>query len=279
MALKLSTGDHISSPNFNERDSEILLILLHATGGTNSLPHLRNPEPKNTKTGLNDPNLAVSCQYLINKLGEIFYMVDEKYRAWHAGAGKVPNHPEITDINSASIGIELENLNDGKDPYPQAQLDATRDLVVDIFKRRGKLLLLRHRDTAPQRKVDPKPYAFDWQKFNEAVHVAYKALDTSVKPFRGPWDGTGTPPIPGMEAGDIVVHATYKSLARQLPVRQKPTTKESRIVDYLTFNEEFYVDIVKPHGENVVDTTKWLHVADGSGFVTNKHAQYVRDGR
>ena len=279
MALNIRTGDHISSPNFNERDGEIRLILLHATGGTSSLGHLRNPAPKNSKTGVGDSRLAVSIHYLIDKKGGIDYMVPEEKRAWHAGTGKVPNHPEITDINDASIGIEIENLNDGKDPYPQVQLDATRDLVVDIMQRRGKLLMLRHRDTAPQRKVDPKPYAFDWQKFNDAVTEAYTKCDTSVKPFKGPWDGKGTPPIPGMQPGDIVVNATYRSLARQLPVRTKPTTQDSRIVDYLTYLEEFYVDVVKPKGENVVDTTKWLHVADGSGFVTNKHAQYVRDGR
>ena len=53
-----------------------------------------------------DKKNKVSSHFLINKSGDIFYLVSITSRAWHAGKS---NWQKISDINSESIGIEIDN--------------------------------------------------------------------------------------------------------------------------------------------------------------------------
>ena len=62
-----------------------------------------------------DPAAEVSCHWLIGEEGRVFALVPEELRAWHAGAGAWGG---AGDVNSRSIGIELQN--DGRSPFPGA---------------------------------------------------------------------------------------------------------------------------------------------------------------
>lgn len=104
-----------------------------------------------------DPVAEVSAHWLIDRAGTLFSLVDEGRRAWHAGAGA---WGAVTDVNSRSIGIELEG--DGTD-FPEAQMAALRALLAGVMARHDihPARVIAHSDMAPGRKSDPGP-AFDW---------------------------------------------------------------------------------------------------------------------
>jgi N-acetylmuramoyl-L-alanine amidase len=57
----------------------------------------------------------VSAHYLVGDDGRIYQLVSDEHRAWHAGAG---SWGTIHELNSASIGIEIDN--DGVEPFTDA---------------------------------------------------------------------------------------------------------------------------------------------------------------
>jgi N-acetylmuramoyl-L-alanine amidase len=103
-----------------------------------------------------DPEARVSCHYLVAEDGQILRMVPEERRAWHAGRSWWRG---TTDVNSASIGIEIVNPGHelGYRPYPEEQIDALVPLMADIKERYGitRGNIVGHSDIAPQRKQDP----------------------------------------------------------------------------------------------------------------------------
>jgi hypothetical protein len=245
-----------ASPNRSARTTPVAGVLMHATGGTNSLSHLCNPAPIDTrKTVGGNPNpmyrkpnpaLAVSIHYLIDKWGTVYQLVDEDDVAWHAGEGDVPGYPGRNEGNGILIGIELENLNNGKDDYPEAQFTAAVELVQDIVQRHtiARNFVIRHLDYAPKRKVDPK--GFDWERFVQNV----------FEPTAAP-RGNVTPP------------KKYWCLVRKLWIRTDRTTKANNPF-FLTYGQELLIDDVSP-GELVIDTNQWAHLADGRGFVSLRY--------
>jgi len=135
------------SPNHDERDSPISMIVLHYTGmedAASAIERLRDPEAK------------VSCHYLVDEDGKILRMVPEERRAWHAG---VSYWRGITGVNACSIGIEI--VNPGHDwgyrDFPEPQIEALVPLVADIKQRyhitRGNVV--GHSDVSPARRRDP----------------------------------------------------------------------------------------------------------------------------
>lgn len=102
----------------------------------------------------------VSAHYLIGQQGEVWHLVAEDRRAWHAGAGKWQG---LADINSRSIGIEL--CNDGASPFPDPQMSALEALLPGIMERWGisPMGVIGHSDMATARKFDPGP-RFDWAR-------------------------------------------------------------------------------------------------------------------
>lgn len=147
------------SPNFDDRAANIALqyIVLHYTGMKDAASAI---------TRMQDPTAKVSAHYVVMENGDIVQMVDEDKRAWHAGVGAWRG---VTDINSASIGIELINKGHqggGYHPYPQAQIAALTVLLRDIIARNNLdpvLSLIGHSDIAPTRKEDPGEL-FPWQQ-------------------------------------------------------------------------------------------------------------------
>ena len=144
------------SPNFDERSLPINMIVLHYTGmqdGPSALARLRDPEAK------------VSAHYLVEEDGTVCRLVAEDKRAWHAGRS---HWRGITDINSASVGIEIVNPGHewGYRPFTAEQIDALIPLVAAIKARhaitRGNIV--GHSDIAPARKRDPGEL-FPWYRF------------------------------------------------------------------------------------------------------------------
>jgi len=107
-----------------------------------------------------DASAEVSAHYLIGGDGTIWQMVAEDRRAWHAGAGEWASQD---DINSRSIGIELDNRGDH--PFSNAQMCALEHLLVGIMTRWAipATGVIGHSDMAPGRKCDPGA-RFDWPR-------------------------------------------------------------------------------------------------------------------
>lgn len=105
------------------------------------------------------PHSKVSAHYVISKTGQIIQMLNDYDRAWHAGKSKWGS---IDDLNSMSIGIELDN--NGKEPFPDTQINALL-VLLDTLKTKyliPQLNFIGHADIAPMRKDDPS-ILFPWK--------------------------------------------------------------------------------------------------------------------
>ena len=135
------------SPNFDERQLPVSMIVLHYTGMVDmqsALDRLTSPEAK------------VSSHYLVDEDGTIYRLVDESNRAWHAGKSRWRG---VGDVNSASVGIEIVNPGHefGYRDFPDEQMASVIPLVADIKDRHGigRGNVVGHSDVAPARKEDP----------------------------------------------------------------------------------------------------------------------------
>lgn len=109
------------------------------------------------------PHSEVSAHYVIGRDGEVYQMLNDYVRGWHAGAGKWGS---VTDLNSVSLGIELDN--NGSEPFSEAQLYSLLN-VLDTLKRKYNIPtanFIAHSDIAPGRKVDPSAH-FPWKRLAE----------------------------------------------------------------------------------------------------------------
>ncbi len=107
------------------------------------------------------PRTQVSAHYLICKDGKIHHMLNDYLRAWQAGKSSWGNNK---DINSCSIGIELDN--NGFDSFPQPQINSLLTLLATLKKTYNipTANFIGHEDIAPERKNDPN-VTFPWQLF------------------------------------------------------------------------------------------------------------------
>ena len=107
-----------------------------------------------------DPAHEVSSHWLVDVDGRAEALVDEGRRAWHAGAGA---WGACQDVNSASIGIEIQNS--GFAPFPARQMAGLERLLADVLTRWDipPAGVIGHSDMAPARKRDPGP-RFDWRR-------------------------------------------------------------------------------------------------------------------
>lgn len=141
------------SPNFGPRrdGAQPDMIVLHHTAMITAEAALGR---------LCDPCAEVSAHYLICERGRIWQMVEERFRAWHAGAGQWGG---VRDVNSRSIGIELANT--GTHPFSEPQMAALEGLMPSIMVRWNipPERVIAHSDMAPGRKSDPGQ-RFDWRR-------------------------------------------------------------------------------------------------------------------
>lgn len=129
------------SPNFNERNgTPIDTIVLHHTAVTS------------TAVGVGkffqDPKSKVSSQYIVDRDGSIVRCVPDDLRAWHAGKSTFQGRG---DVNTFSVGIEICNVGDNTEPYPEAQVKAVVNLTAWLAKTHNVAIpanLTRHRDVA-----------------------------------------------------------------------------------------------------------------------------------
>ncbi len=142
----------VGTTNFNLRKPNFVII--HHTA--------QDACDKTLKT-FTTQKTQVSAHYVICKDGTVHHMLNDYLRAWHGGAGKWGN---LVDVNSSSIGIEIDN--NGFEPFTDAQINSLLRLL-------GKLKhayniptanFIGHADIAPGRKVDPNRN-FPWQLLSQ----------------------------------------------------------------------------------------------------------------
>ena len=151
---------HCPSPNHGPRLSPIVdMLVIHYTGMESTPAALDR---------LCDEAAQVSAHYLIDEDGNIYALVEENRRAWHAGLSFWRGQ---TDINSRSIGIELVNPGHefGYRSFPSRQIDALVNLGMAIIDRHPipPRNVVGHSDIAPSRKQDPGEL-FPWQSLAES---------------------------------------------------------------------------------------------------------------
>jgi N-acetylmuramoyl-L-alanine amidase len=149
------------SPNHDERTLPISMVVLHYT------------EMKPVGAALDrmtDPAAKVSAHYCITEEGGVIRLVPEDRRAWHAGASYWRGIP---DVNSASIGIELDHpghepANGGYRGFAEAQINALIPLLARIVKQYNipRANVVGHSCVAPMRKIDPGEL-FPWDRLAE----------------------------------------------------------------------------------------------------------------
>lgn len=153
-------SDFVLSPNVDERrdGAKPNILILHYTGMEDACI---------ARDWLCNPESRVSCHYLVDEDGSVTQMVDEGLRAWHAGVSEWQGQ---RDINSVSIGIEIQNQGHtlSYTPFPKRQMDVVAALCHDITERNAieARHILAHSDIAPLRKIDPGEL-FDWSFLHE----------------------------------------------------------------------------------------------------------------
>lgn len=135
----------------NRNGQKIVAIIAHGTVGTDSRAYLSRggdlPDGSDKK---------VSIHCLIQKPGDpIYRYVPDERGANHAGYGTMPAPWTSINPNLCTLGFELENLQDGKDPYTEAQLLAMGWLINSWRAKWGHLPIYRHTD------IDPPPRKYD----------------------------------------------------------------------------------------------------------------------
>jgi N-acetylmuramoyl-L-alanine amidase len=145
------------SPSRNYDNRKPRLIVIHQTEMESAEAALKVLHSQNAQG-------RVSAHYLIANNGKLYQLVADNERAWHAGVGSWHG---MTDINSVSIGIELDN--NGSEPFEERQILSLIRLLDDLCTRFNipRTAIIGHADLAPSRKSDPSRH-FPWQRLAQA---------------------------------------------------------------------------------------------------------------
>jgi len=158
----------VATTNFNLRKPNF--VILH---------HTAQNSCEQTLATFTTVKSQVSAHYLVCKDGTVHHMLNDYLRAWQAGVSKWGN---ATDINSLSIGIEIDN--NGFEPFTEPQINSLLQLL-DRLKKAYNIPtanFIGHADIAPGRKVDPNRY-FPWQKLAEnGFGFWYDTIGVEVPP-------------------------------------------------------------------------------------------------
>jgi N-acetyl-anhydromuramyl-L-alanine amidase AmpD len=145
----------IQSPNFGPRpvDAVVDTVVVHAT----VIPTLEA-----TTGAFNRESSQVSAHYTIDRDGSYVMHVSTFDRAWHAGVSLDARGK--TNLNNFSIGIELVNLNDGKDPWPEAQVTVLKWIIAGLKRRFPLKQIVSHEFIAVPSGRKSDPTNFPWSK-------------------------------------------------------------------------------------------------------------------
>src|SRR5574338_1619127 len=155
----------IGTTNFNMRKPNFVII--HHTAQNNCEQTLKT---------FTTPKSQVSAHYVICKDGTIHHMLNDYLRAWQAGISRWGNN---TDINSSSIGIEIDN--NGFEAFTDQQISSLMTLLASL-KRAYTIPtanFIGHQDIAPGRKVDPNVY-FPWKRLADSGFGIWWSDTTNV---------------------------------------------------------------------------------------------------
>jgi N-acetyl-anhydromuramyl-L-alanine amidase AmpD len=185
-------------------------IVIHGTGGTDSRGTLQHGDGR-----------GVSIHALITKAGLIYRMLPDEVGANHAGAPTSSFRLNgITyvggTVNRATMGIELENLQNGRDPYTDAQLLSMGWEINRIRAKYGALPVLRHATIDPTRKRDPYQLSVEQiEKWANAATLVYEPLTKRYRAKRLliPQRQEGGPPYAGelVPGEEVVVDKWYSN--------------------------------------------------------------------
>ena len=161
----MATGEWVGTTNFNLRKPNFVII--HHTA--------QNSCEQTLKT-FTTVKSQVSAHYVICKDGVIHHMLNDYLRAWQAGVSKWGNN---TDINSSSIGIEIDN--NGFEPFTDQQINSLLSLLASLKKAYTipTANFIGHQDIAPGRKVDPN-VNFPWRKLADSGFGVWWSDTTNV---------------------------------------------------------------------------------------------------
>ena len=170
-STQLDNGIHtewISTVNFNLRKPNFIII-----------HHTAQDSVQQTINTFTKEFTQVSAHYVIADDGHVVQMLNDYLRAWHAGAGSWGKN---TDINSASIGIELDN--NGIEPFSEAQITSLMALLSKLKKDYNipAQNIIGHSDIAPTRKKDPSAQ-FPWKVLAENGFGIWKDDILPLAPF------------------------------------------------------------------------------------------------
>ena len=159
------------SLNYDKRNNKrISFLILHYTA---------LPSVEDSIKHLCDKKNKVSCHYIISQNGNIYNLVSEKHRAWHAGQSTWLLEK---DLNSASIGIELDFSNNNNNNKFSKLLIKSLICLLKYLKKKYKINkknILGHSDIAPYRKMDPGK-TFPWTKLSN-LNLSYNPKKVSLK--------------------------------------------------------------------------------------------------
>lgn len=161
------------------------------------------------------PRTQVSAHYVICHDGKVHHMLNDYLRAWHAGAGSWGNDK---DINSSSIGIELDN--NGFEPFSSPQLNSLL-ILLDTLKNKYKIPaanFIGHADIAPTRKNDPN-VQFPWQLLAEKGYGLWYR-DTSFTQLPADFNALRALRIIGYSTRDSA--AAFSAFRRHFLKEEKP---------------------------------------------------------
>ena len=155
----------VGTTNFNLRKPNFVII--HHTA--------QNSCPQTLQT-FTQTRTQVSAHYVICRDGTVHHMLNDYLRAWQAGVSKWGN---ITDLNSISIGIELDN--DGTEPFPDTQINSLMHLLTTLKTTYNipAANFIGHSDIAPTRKNDPNAF-FPWKQLADKGFGLWWADTTNI---------------------------------------------------------------------------------------------------
>lgn len=141
-------AEFVGTINFNLRKPNFVII-----------HHTAQNSCEQTLNTFTTQRTQVSAHYVICKDGTIHHMLNDYLRAWHAGVSRWGND---ADINSSSIGIELDN--NGFEFFTDAQMHSLLQLLAALKKQYNipAANFIGHGDIAPTRKNDPN-FRFSWK--------------------------------------------------------------------------------------------------------------------
>lgn len=179
--------DYVASPNCDNRPpgATINCLVLHATV---------EPTTEGTMNIFLTPARRVSAHFVVGRDGRVVQMVPVERRAWHAGPSILDG---VSSVNDYSVGIEMVNLNNGKDPYTDAQIHAVAGILRFLRSRYAipDSRVVSHASIALPAGRKSDPVGFDFARVC-ALARTEPALAPRLTVPEGELPGGGTPPNP-----------------------------------------------------------------------------------